>query len=122
MKRVAFLALVAILAACGSDSNGPNERFSGTWTGTAISGSDTISYIFYAAQNGSSVTGTGTISDHNSSAGTTFTGTSTPPSLTLTIGAEADSGTYTGTYVSSDSISGILLYGTTSIPLDLAKQ
>jgi len=122
MKRVAVLALVAILTACGSDSNGPNEKFSGTWTGRAIAVSDTLSFVFDAAQNGSVVTGTGNISDHSSSEVDSFTGTSTPPSVALTIYAGSDTATYAGSYVSSDSISGIITVGTTSVPLDLAKH
>jgi len=122
MKRIAVLALVAILAACGSDSSGPTDKFSGTWSGKTLNGTDTLGVLIIAAQNGSTVTGTGSLSEGSSSESATITGTSTPPSVALTLTIGSNTANYAGSYVSSDSISGIISAGTTSLPLDLAKH
>jgi hypothetical protein len=123
MKRVAILALVVVLAACGSDSSGPTDKFSGTWTGKLLSGTtDTLNFVFVAGQNGSTVSGTGNISENGQIEADTFSGTSAPPSIALTIVFGSDTLTYLGSYVSSDSIAGVITEGGTSLALDLAKQ
>jgi hypothetical protein len=117
MKRLAILAIVAVLAACGSDNNGPTEKFTGSWTGRVIDGGDT--------QNGSAVTGSGTASSGATSYPMTFTGTSTPPTLNLTLLVNVGTTqtlVYTGSYVSSDSIVGTVSNGGVSEPLDLGKN
>jgi hypothetical protein len=121
MKRIAALALIALLAACGSDA-GPTDRFSGTWTGEAIpNATDTIHYVLVSTQTGSTVTGTGTVSD-TTSAPLTFTGTSTSPYVDLVVILGDNTFNYSGTFVSSDSISGALSDGATSVGLSLKKQ
>jgi len=123
MKRVAIVALVAILAACGSDNNGPTDKFSGTWTGKYIvSSTDTANFVLVAGQNGTAVTGTGQISAGTESVPLTFSGTSTPPAVNLTVIVGSNMLTYAGSYVSSDSISGIISEGSQSGVLDLAKH
>jgi hypothetical protein len=123
MKRVAILALVVVLAACGSDSSGPTNKFSGTWTGKALAGpTDTLNFVFVAGQNGSTVSGTGNISADGTTLADVFSGTSAPPSVALTILVGPNTLTYSGSYVSSDSIAGVLSEAGTSLTLDLVKH
>jgi len=122
MKRVAIIALVAILAACGSDSSGPTDKFSGTWVGRAISNNDTLNFNLIAGQNGSAVTGNGTISEGVESAPLTFSGTSAPPTVSLVMVYETDTLIYTGSYANSDSISGVVSSGGGAIALSFKKQ
>jgi hypothetical protein len=121
MKRIAALALIALLAACGGDA-GPTDRFSGTWTGAAVNGPDTLHLVLMSAQTGSTITGTGTATEAASSAALTFTGTSTPPTMNLLIISPFDSATFTGTYGSSNSIVGVITGGGMSLALTLTKQ
>jgi len=122
MKRIAAVALVALLAACGGDA-GPTDRFSGTWAGTAYPATDTVHFVLTPSQTGSTVTGTGMASDATTSATISFTGTSTPPSVNLIMVLNSDTLSYAGTYVSSDSIVGSLSAGSGSpIALGLKKQ
>jgi len=121
MKRIAFIALAAFLAACGSD-NGPTDRFSGTWVGRAIANNDTLNFNLVAGQNGSAVTGNGTISEGVESAPLAFTGTSAPPSVNLMMTFASETLSFTGSYVSSDSVSGIVSEGSSSAPMSLKKQ
>jgi hypothetical protein len=122
MKRIAALALIALLAACGGDA-GPTDRFSGTWSGNAIaSPTDTVHIVLSAAQTGSTITGTGTASDFSGSEPVTFSGTSTAPSVNLVVIIESDTLNYSGTFVSSDSISGSLSAGGPPVGLSLKKQ
>jgi len=122
MKRIAAVALVALLAACGGDA-GPTDRFSGTWAGTAYPSLDTVQFVLTPSQTGSTVTGTGMASDRATSAAITFTGISAPPSVNLIIFLNSDTLSYAGTYVSSDSIVGSLSAGIGSpIALSLKKQ
>ena len=123
MKRIAILALVAMLAACGSDSSGPTNKFSGSWTGDAIvDPTDTLHFVFNSAQNGSAVSGSGTVSAGSTVLAHTFSGTSTPPSLNFTMTVGSETLTYAGTYIKSDSISGVLTEGSTSVALSLKKN
>jgi hypothetical protein len=122
MKKFAIIAILAVLAACGSD-NGPSDKFTGTWTGDAATGgSDTLHFVFTPSQNGSAVTGNGTVSEGGSSEAMTYTGTSTPPSVNLTLSINSETLTYVGSYVKSDSISGVVSEGGTSVALDLKKN
>ena len=121
MKRIAALALIALLAACGSDT-APTDRFSGTWAGDAVTGADTLHLVLVSSQTGSTISGTGTASEHSTSEGLTFSGTSTPPSVSMVIISPFDSATYTGTYASSDSIVGVISGGGTTTGLSLKKQ
>jgi len=107
MKRLAILLIVAVLAACGSDNTGPSDKFNGSWIGIIVPDSaDTITVEFNATQTGSSVIGNGVASDAGSSNGFTFTGSSTPPTLTLLLQVQSSTATYTGEYITSDSIAG----------------
>jgi type 1 fimbria pilin len=121
MKRIAALAFLILLAACGSDT-APTDRFSGTWAGSTVSGTDTLHVVLVSSQTGSAVSGTGTASDSASSAALTFSGTSTPPSVSLLIISPFDSATYNGTFVSSDSVVGVISGGGTSSGLSLKRQ
>jgi hypothetical protein len=87
-----------------------------------VTGTDTIHVVLVSAQTGSAVSGTGTASDPTTSAALTFSGTSAPPALTLLVISPFDSATYVGTYVSSDSVVGVLSGGGTSSALSLKKQ
>jgi lysozyme family protein len=121
MNRIAALAFLVLLAACGSDT-APTDRFSGTWAGDVIpNATDTVHFVLVATQTGSTITGTGTASDTTSTP-LTFTGTSTPPSLALVVSLEGNTFNYAGTFVSSDSISGAISDGTVSAGLSLKKQ
>jgi hypothetical protein len=121
MNRIAALALIAMLAACGSDT-GPTDRFSGTWAGDLIpNATDTVHFVLVSTQTGSTITGTGTASDTTSTA-LTFTGTSTPPTVDLVVSSGGNTFNYAGTFVSSDSISGALSDGAVSAGLSLKKQ
>jgi hypothetical protein len=123
MKRVAILATIVFLAACGSDSNGPSDKFSGTWSGDAItSSSDTLHFVFISTQTGSGVAGSGNVSSGGTAEGFSFTGTSTPPSVNLVLTAGSETLTYAGAYVSSDSLTGIITEGSTSVALGLKKN
>ena len=111
MKTAATLAIVAILAACGSDSNGPIDKpidqFSGTWSGNAYYApisADTLHFVFSASQTASAVTGTASYLAPYADT-LTFTGTSTPSTLNLEASGVIGY-TYTGSYVTSDSIVG----------------
>ena len=53
--------------------------------------------------------------------GFTFTGTSTPPSINPVLTAGDETLTYAGAYVSSDSLTGIISEGGTSVALGLKK-
>jgi type 1 fimbria pilin len=122
MKKFAIIAFVAALAACGSD-NGPSDKFTGTWSGDAVvSPTDTLHFVFTPAQNGSAVTGSGIISSGGDSEAFTFSGTSTPPSVNLTLQVGSEALAYTGTYIKSDSLAGAISEGSTSIVLDLKKN
>lgn len=111
MKTAAVLAIVVILAACGSDSNGPidkpGDQFIGTWSGNAFVSplsADTLHFVFLASQTASYVTGTASYSAPYADT-LTFTGTSTPTTLNLEASGVIGY-TYTGTYVTNDSIVG----------------
>ncbi len=111
MKTAATLAIAAILAACGSDSNGPidkpGDQFSGSWSGNAYYfpiSADTLHFVFSASQTASAVTGTASYLAPYADA-LSFTGSSTPTTLNLVAYGIIGYG-YTGTYVTSDSIVG----------------
>ena len=121
MKRLAVLAMIALLSACGSD--GPSDRFTGTWIGTALVGTtDTLHFTLASTQSGSAVTGSGTVAEGGTSEALTFTGTSTPPSLNMvfTVGSEVIN--YSATYVRSDSVTGTLSEGSNTAPLSLGRH
>lgn len=124
MKRVAILSLIATLAACGSgsDSSGPTDKFTGTWSGQAISGNDTLTFEFLAVQTGSTVSGTGNESEGSVHAPYSFTGTSTPPNVSLILDLGTDLLSYNGSYTSGNGISGVVANGDTSLTLNLVKQ
>jgi hypothetical protein len=130
VKRLAIIALVVALAACGSDNSntGPTDKFTGHWTGPVTNGvqSDTTRFDFQATQSGSSLTGTVLCSTtHGGPFPCTFSGTSTPPTITLSINIPDDAiYSYNGVYVSSDSISGTTTRNDspTVFTLDLKKQ
>lgn len=128
MKRLANLAMVAILAGCGSDSSlpvdPPVEKFAGTWSGAAFYppySADTIHFTIVAIEGGGNVSGTvnyqAPVADT-----TTFTGTSTPPTVNFEGPSRFSSYTFAGAYVTSDSIAGMMDYnGFQTDPLSLKK-
>ena len=149
MKRIAILGIVALLAACRSDSNGiapipvppsdtlpsdtlPSDTssgtFSGTWSGDGYypNSTDTHHDVFVARQRGIAVTGLFTRS--SSSDGTdgpyvsTFTGRSTPPTLNLVLEGGVHAVTYAGTYITSDSLAGTFTVDSTTVALSLKKN
>jgi type 1 fimbria pilin len=123
MRTFATVALVALLAACGSDSSGPSNRFDGAWIGDAlVSPTDTVHFVMSGTQTGSTVAGTGLISEASASEAITFSGTSTSPTMNLTIVAGSSTLGYTATYVRSDSVVGVLSENSASAPLTLRKQ
>lgn len=123
MKRIAILAIVAVLAACGSDNSGPTDKFSGTWSGDAYpDATDTLHFVFNSAQTGSAVSGSGTVSSGSTVLAHTFSGTSTPPSLAFTMTVGSETLTYAGTYITADSISGAITEGSTTVALSLKKN
>lgn len=123
MRKFAIVAVVAILAACGSDSSGPSNRFDGAWIGDAlVSPTDTVHFVMTGTQTGSAVAGTGLISEGSASEAITFNGTSTPTTMNLTIVAGSSTLGYTATYVRSDSVVGVLSEGSSSAGLAMKKQ
>jgi len=123
MKRLAILAVVAVLAACGSDSSGPTDTFTGTWNGIVISDpTDTLHFQMISGQSGSTLNGNGHVSAGDDVKAFTFTGTSTPPTIALSIIYGTDTLTYTGSYVTQDSVAGFVTESGSSFTLDLRKQ
>ena len=75
------------------------------------------------AQNGSSVSGTGTIKTQGITDASVFAGTSTATTLDLQISIGPQAITYTGNYVTGDSIAGTVTFlDTLNFHLDLKKQ
>jgi hypothetical protein len=125
MKRIAITAIACTLFACGGSDNStapPSDTFTGTWTGIAPENADTLHFTFIAGQAGSAISGTGTVEDGGNTALMTFTGTLSSPSLIMTLGVNAHSLAYSGTFVRSDSVVGHVAEGSTSLELDLVKQ
>ena len=124
MKRIAVLAFVAILAACGSDSGNtaPKNVLTGNWSGKYINGTDTAVFVFAAAQNGSALNGVGYEIIGNSSGQFEFTGASTPPNVTMVLDYNYSFLLYTGTLVTNDSISGTATDGANTFPLEIARH
>jgi len=128
MKRLANLTMVAILAGCGSDSSGPVdppvEKFAGTWSGDAYYlpySADSIHFRVVAIEGTGNVSGTVTYQAKVADT-TTFTGTSTPPSVNFEGPSRFSSYTFAGAYVTSDSIAGTMDYnGFQTDPLSLKK-
>jgi hypothetical protein len=120
MKRIANLAMVAILAGCGSDSNGPIEqpidppsgKFSGSWSGSAFYApysADTLDFTVVATEGAGNVAGT---VNYQAIVAQTipFTGTSTPPTVNFEGPSNISTYTYAGTYITTDSIAGTMDY------------
>jgi len=120
MKRIANLAMIALLAGCGGDSNGPIDppideptgKLSGRWSGSAYYApysSDTLDFTFVTTESEGSVVGT---VNYQSTFAITipFTGTSTPPTVNFDGPSSFSSYTYAGTYVTTDSIAGTMDY------------
>jgi hypothetical protein len=123
MRKFTIVALVASLAACGSDSSGPSNRFDGAWIGDAlVSPTDTVHFVMSGTQTGSTVAGTGLISEASASEAITFSGTSTSSAMNLTIIAGSSTLGYAATYVRSDSVVGVLSEGSSSAGLSMKKQ
>jgi type 1 fimbria pilin len=122
MRRIAALAMIVLLSACGSD-NGPRDTFSGSWAGDAIvSGADTIHFDLTSTQSGSTITGSGTVLEGSTTEPVSFTGTSTPPSLSMVFTVGTSVINYDAMYVRSDSVTGTLTDGSDTSPLSLGKQ
>jgi hypothetical protein len=108
MKRFVVLGSAVILAACGS-SSAPKDIFSGTWDGAGTVGSQTLLINTTTTQSGSAVSGICTGTGGGNTLTCTLTGTSSPPSVTFTMTFhDALVITFTGNYVSRDSVAGIL--------------
>lgn len=124
MMRLACLMMVAVLAACGSDSSGPSDVFSGTWLGAGVLDStDTLVFEFDATQTGSVVIGNGIVALDSASNSFTFTGASMPPAvnMTLTVGG-VSTAAFSGAFVTSDSIAGTIMWGAVPVALGLKKH
>jgi hypothetical protein len=121
MKRSAAVVLAVVFAACSS-AIGPQTGFTGVWKGTAsVTG---VTYTTTTSQNDSTVRGTGIAVDTSSTATFGVTGTSSRPSLHLTL-TYLDSVvvSYSGTYVTADSVDGFLDANSGfAVPLSLKRQ
>lgn len=123
MKILSIVTLALALLGCGSDSAGPSKMFTGTWVGNAYpEEADTAVFSVTTSQNGSAVTGVGTFTRDGSTYGATVSGVSTPPNLSLVLTINAQTLSYVGTYVTSDSVTGTITQGSIVLPLSLKKQ
>lgn len=122
--RLSCLVIVAVLVACGSDKTGPSDVFSGTWAGVGVlDAADTLVFQFDAAQSGSALLGNGIVALDSASNSFTYTGTSAPPALTMTLSVTGGGvATFTGTYVTRDSVAGTIIWGSVPVALGLKKQ
>jgi hypothetical protein len=66
--------------------------------------------------------GTANLTAGGSFLSTTISGTLAPPTLTLMLLSDSDTLNYSGTFVSSDSITGVISQDGTSLPLSLKKN
>lgn len=78
--RARLLPVLALLAACGGDSNAPEQTMTGTWRGTVSSATMTLSL----SQSGRDVTGNGTLIGASTVA-LTVSGTATLPAFSMTL-------------------------------------
>jgi type 1 fimbria pilin len=123
MKSLSIVTLALALLACGGDSAGPSDTFTGTWVGNAYpSESDTARFSITSTQNGSAITGVGSYTQDSSTYGATVSGISTPPNLNLVLTINSQTVSYVGTYATSDSVAGTVTVGITHLPLSLKKQ
>jgi len=125
MKRLALVAFAIALTACGSDNNNQNhlapqpEAFIGTWAGTF---EDVVSITIQATQTGTAVTGTGTLTYAGTTYPGTISGTSNPPDLNLTAANGDTTGTYAATWITPDSVAGTFTIDGQTGALSLKKQ
>ena len=108
-RRLAFLPLFAMLAACGSDAAAPepDPTVTGSWSGTA--NQFTIQLTLNQQPDGTVVGGGTFVSEVGSLALTVLSGTHVFPSLSLTLGATGLLDTnLTGTVTSSTTIAATL--------------
>jgi type 1 fimbria pilin len=124
MKRLAVIGSLLCgtlaVAACSS-SSAPKANpttFAGSWVGYVLSDTANIT----ATQTGTAFTGTGTLFSNSNSTGVTFIGTSTPPSISGSLTALGSTLSFTGNYVTPDSIVGTLTEGSNTAPFILIKQ
>jgi hypothetical protein len=104
MKRLTAAALVAVVAACSSPS-GPQNGYTGTWKAVTENGFVTTT----TTQNDSVVTGTGAFVSGKSRTTFRVSGTSFRPNLNFTmLFDEGGAATFSGTYVTGDSVAGVL--------------
>lgn len=125
MKRLASLMIVAVLAACGSDNTGPTPRFDGVWVGHATDSlNEDFIFTMTATEKGSTISGTGVITEVGTDVldDCTFTGSSTSSAVDLHFPIGPQPLSYTGTYVNSDSVSGVLLIGINNLPAVLGMK
>ena len=124
MTRMAYLALAIGLAACSSSDTGNHMApapftFNGTWMGSA--GGDSVTVV--ATQTDTAVSGTGTAVISDGTFQFALTGISKSPAITLMVNLPCDlSATFVGTYVSADSVTGMLTQGGSTFPFGLKKQ
>jgi hypothetical protein len=122
MKRSAAVALAVAITACSS-AIGPQSGFTGVWKGTATIGN--LTYTTTTSQNDSTVRGTGIAADTTDTARFNVTGTSSRPSLDLTLTfPDSVVASYSATYVTADSVDGLLAIpgSAFALPLSLKRQ
>jgi hypothetical protein len=120
MKQLVILGLAVLIAACSS-SSAPKDIYTGTWTGTLTEQSDTISITTTTSQSGAAISGSCTAVSASSSGTTNFTctlsGTSNAPNLSFTMDFnDSEVIVFSGNYVTKDSVAGMLVEGTDTIP------
>lgn len=112
MKQLVILGLAVLIAACSS-SSAPKKIYSGTWKGLVQVDSNSISITTTTTQSGTAVSGTCTAVSTSGSSSNNFTcslsGTSNPPAIGFTMDFnDSEVITFSGNYISSDSVAGIL--------------
>jgi hypothetical protein len=112
MKQIVILGLAVLLAACSSTA--PKDVFTGTWTGTVQENTNSISITTTTSESGTAVSGSCTAVSASSSGSSNFTcmltGTSNAPNLAFTMDFnDSEVITFTGNYVTKDSVAGILV-------------
>jgi hypothetical protein len=125
MRRLVFVSLIVVVAACGSDSHqtsAPSQTLTGTWKGELVQGPDTAVFTLTAAQNGSALNGVGIEDIGHSPFQFEFSGASAPPDLSLVLDYGATFLLYTGSFVTADSIAGSVTNGENTFPLAFVRQ
>jgi len=107
MKKLAVLALILALAACGGDATGPKTpSVSGGWTGTVMeAGSLNLTLV----ETSGTLTGSGSLSAGTFAAALTVTGAHAHPNVSLTMkSAGYEDMNFAGTMTDDRTIAGTL--------------